>query len=94
MDNNRETKTHDDRGGFVAHPDNPINLTWDAVLGTWMTHQKAGAKVYRAGVDFEFPESWGMTRVMSEFMAEHLEKEMEKKAAFWNAEAKRVRELA
>jgi hypothetical protein len=94
MDNNRETQTFDDRGGFTAHPDNPVNLTWDAETSTWMTHQKAGAKVYSAGVDFEFPESWGWEKVMAEHKAEADADYRAKKEAMWTAEIKRVNELA
>ena len=100
MSNNTETKnrnvvtTHDDRGGFVAHPDNPRHLTWNAEERRFMTHEAAGAFVMRRGVDFEFPEAWGWDEVMADFEAKWAVKDAEKKAAFWTAEAKRVRELA
>ena len=93
MDNNRETQTFDDRGGFTAHPDNPVFLTWEAETSTWMTHQKAGAKVYQRGVDFEFPASWGWDEVMAEFKVEADADYRAKKEAYWTAECKRVREL-
>jgi hypothetical protein len=89
MDNNRETQTFDDRGGFTAHPDNPVYLTWDAAERTWMTHQKAGATVF----EVKFPASWNFHEVKAEFMAEEAVKETARREAYWTAECKRVREL-